>query len=205
MLPRRVVSKFLIFLMLLIVCIAGIDRSVSRHLAAAPAIVPCKDITTLRDLSSSVRTSSDSRTGHTIEYLLVGDGASSNQVLVFFDGTSQVMADWPTQMITNKDQSPLIAFTPIYSDSENGPISLCHNYRMLFFDYPAVGLSTSGTNYSTAQVADDVDALLAEVGNTFSIPTNDVSLIGWSLGSLAALKYATLSPAANPTRTTMSF
>jgi hypothetical protein len=147
-----------------------------------------------------VRTSTNSRTGDLVEYLLIGDAASSNQILVFFNGTSQIIPDWPTQMITNKASSPLIALTPIYSASEDGPVSLCHNYRLLFFDYPAVGLSTSSTNYSTAQVANDVDALLADVGNTFGIPTNDVSLIGWSLGTLAALKYATLSPVASPNR-----
>jgi pimeloyl-ACP methyl ester carboxylesterase len=195
-----VLKRILIFT-LAVVCAVIANRSGLRRMFAAPAIVPCSDITTLRDLSTSVRTSTNPRTGDVVEYLLVGDAASSNQLLVFFNGTSQIIPDWPTQMITNKASSPLIALTPIYSDAEDGPISLCHNYRMLFFDYPAVGLSTSSTNYSTAQVANDVDYLLTDVGNTFSIPTNDVNLIGWSLGTLNAMKYATLSPVASPNRT----
>jgi pimeloyl-ACP methyl ester carboxylesterase len=184
----------------LVVWIVAADRLPRKIALAAPAIVPCSDITTLRDLSSSVRASTNTRTGDVVEYLLIGDAASSNQILVFFNGTSQIIPDWPTQMITNAASSPLITLTAIYSASEDGPISLCHNYRLLFFDYPAVGLSASSTNYSIAQVSNDVDALLADVGSTFSIPTNDVSIVGWSLGTLNAMKYATLSPVASPGR-----
>jgi pimeloyl-ACP methyl ester carboxylesterase len=194
------VSKFAVLLALLLVLTALADSLSKRRADAAPAIVPCSDLTVLRDQAGSIRTSTNSRTGHKVEYLLIGDAASSSQILVFFNGTSQIIPDWPTQMITNRARSPLIALTPIYRDSENGPNSLCHDYRLLFFDYPGVGLTSGTTNYNTAQVADDVDALLSDVGQTFSIPTNDVSLIGWSLGTLTALKFATLSQVASPSR-----
>ena len=51
------------------------------------------------------------------------------------------------------------------------------------------------------QIANDVDALLADVGRQYNIPVNDVSVVGWSLWTEAALKNAFLSPASNPNRT----
>ena len=43
--------------------------------------------------------------------------------------------------------------------------------------------------------------MLADIGGRYRIQTNSVSVIGWSLGTEAGLKYTLLSPAANRGRT----
>ncbi|HZS01466.1 MAG TPA: hypothetical protein VFE37_22310 [Chloroflexota bacterium] len=169
--------------------------------APASAAVPCRDVRTIRELAGKLRTVTNARTGQTVEYLVVGDGARSNELLVFFNGTSQIIPDWPTQMITNSVASPLITTTASYSPAEDSAHSLCHDYRLVFFDYPGVGLSPATTGVTSDQIASDVDAMLADVGQKYQLPTNNVSVIGWSLGTLEALKYAFLSPVSNPSRT----
>jgi pimeloyl-ACP methyl ester carboxylesterase len=164
-------------------------------------VVPCRDLRTLRELAGRLQTVTNTRTGQTVEYLVIGDGARSNQLLVFFNGTGQIVPDWPTQMITNSSTSPLITTTANYSPNEDSTHSLCHDYRLVFFDYPGVGLSPATTGVTFDQIANDVDAVLADVGQRYQIPTNNVSAIGWSNGTEAALKYSFLSPASNPSRT----
>ena len=58
-----------------------------------------------------------------------------------FNGTGGILPDWPVQMLTNSRYSPRIAHTLAYSAAEDGPISLCHDYRLVLFDYPGVGRS----------------------------------------------------------------
>jgi pimeloyl-ACP methyl ester carboxylesterase len=179
----------------------GPAAATSTPLPSPLDVVPCRDLRTLRELADRLRTVSNPRTGQTVEYFVVGDGARSNQLLVFFNGTSQVLPDWPIQMITNGAASPLITTTAAYNPAEESATALCHDYRLVFFDYPGVGLSPAATGVTHDQIASDVDALLADVGQAHRLPTGNVSIVGWSLGTEAALKYAFLSPASNPSRT----
>lgn len=162
--------------------------------------VACSQLETLRGLRREMSLSTNPRTGHSLEYIVIGDGAKSNELILMFNGTGGVFADWPTQMITNKAQSPKIARTLAYRSDEDGPSSLCHDYRLVLFDYPNVGEGKATGAATFDQVADDVDAMLANIGSQYGIATNDVSLVGWSLGTLAAMKYAFLSPVARPER-----
>src|SRR5579885_1863110 len=96
------------------------------------APVACADLRELRDLAPQLAVVTNPRTGNSLEYVVVGDGAISDEVGVFFPGQSGMM---PAQMITNVAASPQIADTAAYSPLENGPVSLCHGYRLLLFDY----------------------------------------------------------------------
>ena len=141
------------------------------------------------------------RTGDELEYIVIGDGADSDDVLVMFPGTGQTLADWPLQMLTNAKYSPRMARTPAYASVEDGAVSLCHSYRILLFDLPGVGKSQLRGNVTSDQKADDVDAILDDGARTYSISTKQVDLVGWSLGTADAMKYALLGPKANPSRT----
>jgi pimeloyl-ACP methyl ester carboxylesterase len=105
---------------------------------------------------------------------------------------------WPVQLITNKEYSPDIVGTLGYKASENGRVSLCHSYRMLFFDYPGVGETPYRANLTRDAVASDIDAVLANAHARLGLDTNRVDPLGWSLGTTMAMKYAFLSPAARP-------
>ena len=80
-------------------------------------------------------------------------------------------------------------------------VSLCHDYRLLLLDLPGVGKSQLHGNATANQTVEDVDALLDDAGRTYGISTSHVDLVGWSLGTMYALKYALLAPVANPSRT----
>lgn len=168
--------------------------------AAAP--IPCSQLQALRDLGPDLTDVTNPRTGDKLEYTLVGDAAVSSDVLVFFNGTGQIIPDWPIQMITNSTYSPDIVNDIGYRASEDGPVSLCHDYYLLFFDYPGVGTSRLGGRQVTKdQVANDVDAVLTDATIEYGISTGVVDPVGWSLGTTDALKYSLLSPKARPGRT----
>ncbi|PTL79590.1 alpha/beta fold hydrolase [Vitiosangium sp. GDMCC 1.1324] len=168
--------------------------------ASRKSPVACKDIETLRALWRQASVAKNARTGHSLEYVVIGDGARSDELVLMFNGTGGVFSDWPAQMLTNVAQSPEIARTGAYSRDEESAVSLCHDYRLVLFDYPGVG-DTRGSGFATFdQVADDVDAMLEDISARYGLSTSRVSLVGWSLGTLAALKYAFLSPAARPER-----
>ena len=162
--------------------------------------VACKDLRTLRELRSQLRAVRNQRTGNTLYYVVLGDAAKSSELLVLFNGTGGILPDWPVQMLTNSRYSPRIVHTLAYSAAEDGPISLCHDYRLVLFDYPGVGRSPLNGPVTADEVANDVDAMLADIGTRYRIPTNRVNPVGWSLGTLFALKFALLSPAARPAR-----
>ncbi len=167
--------------------------------ARIAGIVPCSAITSIRDLHEDVHLVKNPRTGDTLEYFVLGDGARSKDVLVFFPGTGQIVPDWPTQMLTDSTYSPKIVHALGYRKDEDGPVSLCHDYHLVLFDYPGVGRSPSRT-YTRDDVASDVDAMLQRISRTFGLNTATVDPIGWSLGTTFATKYAFLSPASRPTR-----
>ena len=162
--------------------------------------IQCSAIRNLRELGPELTFFTNPRTGDELEYLVIGDAAASNEVLVMFPGTGQTLADWPVQMLTNARQSPRIADTLAYSRTEDGVASLCHAYRILLFDVPGVGKSQIHDNITGNQKADDVDAMLDDAARTYGISTSAVDLVGWSLGTADELKYALLAPKANPAR-----
>jgi pimeloyl-ACP methyl ester carboxylesterase len=162
--------------------------------------VACKELETLRTLRKELSLVTNPRTGHSLQYVVVGEGARSSELILLFNGTGGVLSDWPIQMLTNAAQSPRIVRTGIHDAAQEGALSLCHDYRLVLFDYPGVGEGKATGNVTADQIADDVDAMLEDVGGRYGLPTNEVNLVGWSLGTLLALKYAVLSPAARPDR-----
>jgi pimeloyl-ACP methyl ester carboxylesterase len=154
----------------------------------------------MRELGTHLEVIKNSKTGDSLEYVVVGDAAKSGQIIVLFPGTGQTLADWPTQLITNSKYSPKIKGTIGYRADQDGPNSLCHNYRLVMFDYPGIGLTSYRSSAGHDAVASDVDAMLQRIGQRFGIPTNDVSPLGWSLGTAFSLKYAFLSPVSRPER-----
>ena len=141
------------------------------------------------------------RTGNALEYAVIGEGTASDEVIVMFNGTGGVFPDRPVQMVTNSTYSPKIAETPVYNPDEDGEASLCHDYRLVLFDYPGVGNSQSNGDVTLDQIADDVDAMLEDISERYGIPTDQVNLVGWSLGTLTASKFAFLSAEGRPDRT----
>ena len=79
------------------------------------------------------------------------------------------LPDWPVQMLTNRRHSPKIADTLAYVPSENGPISLRHDYRLVLFDYPGMGRSPLLGDVTADEMANDVDAMLDGIVN-FEVP-----------------------------------
>jgi pimeloyl-ACP methyl ester carboxylesterase len=162
--------------------------------------VACKELETLRALRKELSLVTNTRTGHSLQYAVVGDGARSSELILLFNGTGGILSDWPIQMLTNAAQSPKIARTGSYDAAQDGARSLCHDYRLVLFDYPSVGGGQATGNITADQIADDVDAMLEDLGVRYGLPTDKVNLVGWSLGTVLALKYAVLSPATRPGR-----
>lgn len=180
--------------------VAPLGAAAASKAAAKTGVVACSSIRSLADLGGQVKTYQNPSTGDSIEYLVIGDGARSKDMLVMFPGTGQIMAGWPVQLVTNKKYSPKIAGTIGYKPAEDGRASLCHDYHLLLFDYPGVGATAYVPNLTRDRIANDVDALLEEVGRTTGLDTNLVDPTGWSLGTTMALKFAFLSPVSRPAR-----
>jgi pimeloyl-ACP methyl ester carboxylesterase len=164
--------------------------------------IPCASITKLRDLAASPGLTyfTNSRTGDQLDYVVLGDGATSSEVIVLFNGTSAILPDWPEQMLTNSTYSPLIVNNDDYDPNEDAPRALCHEYRIVLFDYPGTGLNPASSTFTGDQVADDVDAMLDDVTARYGISTAAVDPGGWSLGTHLALKYSFVAPVSNPAR-----
>lgn len=168
--------------------------------ALVSAVIPCSQIQDLRALGSSLSYVQNPRTGDTMEYTIIGDGALSNDVLVMFPGTGQILTGWPVQMLTNSTYSPKIANSIAYDPLEDGPVSLCHDYRIALFDYPGVGNTPLNGNVTRDMMSSDVDAMLTDASVKYNISTSVIDSVGWSLGTANATKFAVLSSAANPAR-----
>lgn len=179
----------------------GLGAALHRRSAGGETPLPCSALSSMRALRRDLKVSLNPKTGDSIEYAVVGDGTKSDDVLVFFPGTGQTIADWPIQMITNSAASPGIASAVGYRKAQDGSTSLCHDYRLVFFDYPGVGRTTYRANATRDAIASDVDAMLQQIHTHFGISTSTVDPLGWSLGTTMALKYAFLSPVSRPTRT----
>ncbi len=194
----RVMANRAILCLLLVTAIS-IPTHAAAHASKTP--IPCRAIRNLRDLGRDLTFFTNPRTGDVLEYTVIGDAAQSDDVIVMFPGTGQTLPDWPIQMLTNAKYSPKIAGTLAYLRSKDGSASLCHSYRLLLFDLPGVGKSPLHGRITANQTVNDVDAMLDDAASTYGISTKQVDLLGWSLGTMYALKYALLAPKANPSRT----
>jgi pimeloyl-ACP methyl ester carboxylesterase len=99
------------------------------------------------------------------------------ETLVFFNGTSQITPDWPVAMLTNS----------------NG--SLCTDSALIFADYPGIGgtVNPAKAEFTFDNISNNVYHLLANLTAYQGFSIQSVNPIGWSLGSLAALKFASLA------------
>lgn len=189
----------------IVVILAALSTG-SAHAAGAAPVPPktplsCAALTTLRNLASRLTLFTNPGTGDKFEYAVLGDAAKSNDVIVMFPGTGEIIPDWPVQMITNQQASPRIAATFAYLAAQDGPVSLCHDYHLVLFDYPGVGNGVRKAALTGDRIAADVDAMLDNITARYHIPTNVVDPLGWSLGTHLALKFSLVSPAADPART----
>ncbi|MGA3053366.1 MAG: hypothetical protein ABSD63_04100 [Candidatus Korobacteraceae bacterium] len=176
--------------------------AVQLNAATALSPVPCANITKLRNLAANPGLTyfTNPRTGDQLDYVVIGDGAVSSEVIVLFNGTSAILPDWPEQMLTNSRFSPLIVHNLDYDPAEDSPRSLCHEYRIVLFDYPGTGLNPLAATFTGDQIANDVDAMLDDVTLRYGISTAVVDPGGWSLGTNLALKYSFVAPVSNPAR-----
>ncbi len=179
---------------------ASANGSTANAHPGARTPMGCNQIGNLRELGKSLTYFTNPRTGDLLEYTVIGDGAQSDEVLLMFPGTGETLPDWPVEMLTNSQYSPAIRKTLAYLPAEDGNVSLCHSYRIVLFDLPGVGKSALHGNVTANQIANDSDAMLDDAARTYGIATNNVDLVGWSLGTAYALKYALLAPKANPSR-----
>src|ERR1700690_35143 len=125
-----------IFMVLPIMLTACGGGSGSSSSTSAQKPIPCSALTELRDMAPQLQTFTNTRTGDTVDYLVMGDGAMSDDLVIMFNGTGEIVPDWPLQMITNSQYSPNIVSTDAYDPLQDGPISICHDYRLVMFDYP---------------------------------------------------------------------
>lgn len=109
-----------------------------------------------------------------------------NDAIVFFNGTSGIMTDWPADMLTS---------------TKSGK-SLCDSSFLVFFDYPGVGGTSqvSDDEFTLDNFAEDVDGLVTYINGEYIKDKYDTEItkvhpLGWSLGSLAAVKFAGLAEA----------
>src|SRR5580658_9196862 len=63
--------------------------------------VACAQLRTLRALNTELTYFTNPRTGDKLDYLVLGDAAKSDEVIVMFNGTGGILPDWPIEMITN--------------------------------------------------------------------------------------------------------
>lgn len=201
----RKLAASLCLTMMLCALAVGQTSSGSNHSAKSPSQltpIPCSSITKLRNLASNPGLTyfTNPRTGDQLDYVVLGDGALNSEVIVLFNGTSAILADWPEQMLTNSKYSPLIVNNSDYDSKEDGPLSLCHDYRIVLFDYPGTGLNPVAATFTGDQVANDVDAMLDDVTLRYGISTAVVDPGGWSLGTNLAIKYSFVAPVSNPAR-----
>lgn len=105
--------------------------------------------------------------------------ATAKHAIVFFNGTSGIMTDWPFHMIQKSDL---------------GSESLCADTTLVFFDYPGIGGTTFNADTFTFDAfARIVDSLVTHLNGELDTKIEVVHPLGWSLGALAALKYAALA------------
>lgn len=53
--------------------------------------IACAELTDLRDLALKLQTFTNKRTGDTVDYLVMGDASMSDDVVVMFNGTGEIV------------------------------------------------------------------------------------------------------------------
>jgi pimeloyl-ACP methyl ester carboxylesterase len=169
-------------------CAAPADAAVEAPEAAAAGVITCSAFASalrhgtnpfrsLAQTSSAVFTAANQQG---IRYLAVkpspGAGATY-PTIVFFEGSAQVMPDWPAAMLV----------------SASG--ALCNHAGLVFFDYPGVGGTTYPGNsaFTYDQVSEAVYGLLTALNSSGALKVARIDPAGWSLGTEAALKFAILA------------
>jgi pimeloyl-ACP methyl ester carboxylesterase len=167
---------------------APADAAVAAPAASASGVITCSAFASalrhgtdpflaLAQTSSAVFTAAN-QLG--VRYLAVkpspGAGATYPTV-VFFEGSSQVMPDWPAGMLV----------------SASG--ALCNHAGLVFFDYPGIGGTAYPGNsaFTYDQVSEAVYGLLADLNSSGALKVTRIDPAGWSLGTEAALKFAVLA------------
>jgi hypothetical protein len=56
--------------------------------------IPCSALTELRDMAPQLKSFTNKRTGDTVDYLVMGDAAMSDDVIVMFNGTGEIVPDF---------------------------------------------------------------------------------------------------------------
>ena len=68
----------------------------SGSFAAAEKPIPCSALTELGGrLAWQLKSFTNKRTGDSVDYLVIGDAAMSDDVIVMFNGTGEIVPDWP--------------------------------------------------------------------------------------------------------------
>lgn len=191
---RRGVSSSLAFTLLLSVAAWGCRSGVAiKPAARKPGASASQGVITCSEFASALRTGTypfrtliqssastyTGTNGQSIHYLAVQPGTSSTgyPTIVFFNGTSQVIPDWPTGMLVSSSSS------------------LCDQAALVFFDYPGVGGTTypGETSFTFDKVSETVYDLLSSLTSNGDLAVTEVDPAGWSLGTAAAIKFATLA------------
>jgi pimeloyl-ACP methyl ester carboxylesterase len=164
------------------------DAGVEARAASATGVITCSAFTsalrhgtdpfrTLVQTSSTLFTAANQQS---IRYLAVKPSpgtAATHPTIVFFEGSPQVIPDWPAGMLVSASSA------------------LCNHAGLVFFDYPGVGGTTypgnSAFNYD--QVSEAVYGLLSALNSSGALKVARVDPAGWSLGTEAALKFASLA------------
>lgn len=127
----------------------------------------------------------NSDTGQTIRFLAVlpDSSSSSYQTLVFFNGTSQITPDWPADLLVQVKEET----------------SLCDSNALVFSDYPGIGGTDQPDidDFTLDNISSNVYHLLAKLNADGGFTISSVNPIGWSLGSEAAQKFASLASVNN--------
>ncbi|WP_298773075.1 hypothetical protein [uncultured Shewanella sp.] len=121
---------------------------------------------------------------HVMQYPMIQEGSEMNiliieadsprtaETIIFFNGLSQVIPDWPPLLIE----------------------LLVGKYNLLFMDYPGIGGTHpfQDKDFNFLNIANNINKILDSFPDKYTnIVANRVHFVAWSLGTLVALKSIT--------------
>lgn len=165
-------NSVLFFLVLFIISCQFGDTLFEHH---KPVAVKAETLTnslpsSLSDYQDNVvqyRTASQS--GEMNILIIEALSPESADTIIFLNGLSQVIPDWP----------------PVFIEK------LVGQYNLLFMDYPGIGGTEpiKGKGFNYINIANSLNGILDLFPNEYSnITGKAIHLVGWSLGTLVALK-----------------